>query len=200
MEFGSFMRSARGRGSIRAAWMPQGPGPMAPRLGRSDAFSPARSLAPRPPRPARTGLDDAERRGRHSHAERGNEGADVWLRFVLVPTLRVGMRSGTLRVLSRPARTCQPTRSVEDGIFTRSVGTRGNPSSWVCFGPRQPRTGRNWVCSAQSYFSRKAGLLVLGASRPQTIVATVATDLLKRADPGIRHHGLARVGVEWIRF
>jgi hypothetical protein len=62
---------------------------------------------------------DAERRGRHSHAERGNEKPQLFRSF----------RSADFPIA---------TRSVEAGIPTQSVGTR----NLSCFGHFAPRISR----------------------------------------------------------
>ena len=68
------------------------------------------------------------------------------MHVVLVPTLRVGMPSSTLCVVFRPARRplCvpispaqMPPRSGEDGIPTRSVGTRESQRAHQSAGPRE---------------------------------------------------------------
>ncbi len=76
------------------------------------------------------GKDDAERRGRHSHAERGNEADLLNLlprqTFHSFPRSAWERRPGRSRVLFREARRGaggKTTRSVADCIPTQSVGT-----------------------------------------------------------------------------
>ena len=64
----------------------------------------------------------------------------------LVPTLRVGMPSSTLRVVRVPRALRQRTQSVPDGIPTRSVGTRGN-------GLQASSYGETWWRSARSLWN-----------------------------------------------
>ncbi|KPL64365.1 hypothetical protein PVFL_12085 [Pseudomonas viridiflava] len=45
-----------------------------------------------------TSAADAERPGRHSHAERRNDQCEGWHLYPIVPMLRVGMQPVTLRV------------------------------------------------------------------------------------------------------